>query len=285
MSLFTRNKSGRINKTAFTKCFKCHKESFKSQESAVDGAKQESESENSMIQGFIGSIETKQLTSPNSSLGSMSVGRRRITLDHHIFTPDGWKRALSLSHPVLRLTISINRDDYANFGLAAPSIICPKDLDTVSDSGAQSCLWSREEYLSCGFLLKDLIKVDHRMQAANRAPIRIDGAILIRLSGKDENGKSIEAAVMVYISPDSKHFYLSKEAMVQLGVIPKDFPKVGAAFLHPSACSTSVDPISVTCNCAQRSPPPGMPDSLPFAACPENVPKMKEWLLKRYTRF
>ena len=140
MSLFTRNKSGRINKTAFTKCFKCHKESFKSQESAVDGAKQESESENSMIQGFIGSIETKQLTSPDSSLGSMSVGRRRITLDHHIFTPDGWKRALSLSHPVLRLTISINRDDYANFGLAAPSIICPKDLDTVSYSGAQSCL-------------------------------------------------------------------------------------------------------------------------------------------------
>ena len=85
---------------------------------------------------------------------------------------------------------------------------------------------------------------------------------------------------MVYISPDSKHFYLSKEAMVQLGVISKDFPKVGAAFPYPSACSTSVDPISVTCNCAQQSP--GMPDSLPFAACPENVPKMKEWLLKRY---
>ena len=85
---------------------------------------------------------------------------------------------------------------------------------------------------------------------------------------------------MVYISPDSKHFYLSKEAMVQLGVISKDFPKVGAAFPYPSACSTSVDPISVTCNCAQQSP--GMPDSLPFAACLENVPKMKEWLLKRY---
>ena len=130
--------------------------------------------------------------------------------------------------------------------------------------------------MNCGFLLKDLIKVDHRMQAANRAPIRIDGALLIRLSGKDENGESIEAAVMVYISSDSKHFYQSKEALVQLGVIPKDFQKVGAAFPHPSACITSVDPISVTCNCAQRSPPPGMPDSLPFAACPENVPKMKE---------
>ena len=59
--------------------------------------------------------------------------------------------------------------------------------------------------LSCGFLLKDLIKVDHRMQAANRAY----GAPLIRRSGKNKFGESIEAAVVVYISPDSKHFYWS----------------------------------------------------------------------------
>ena len=63
----------------------------------------------------------------------MFAGRKRITLDHHIFRPDGRKRAQYLSHPVLHLTISINKDDYANFGLAAPSIICPEDLDTVID--------------------------------------------------------------------------------------------------------------------------------------------------------
>ena len=76
MSPFTDNEYGRINKTTFTKFFKRHKDGLKSQESAVDGAKQESESDNSMIQGFIGPIETKQLTSPDSSLGSMSAGRR-----------------------------------------------------------------------------------------------------------------------------------------------------------------------------------------------------------------
>ena len=61
------------------------------------------------------------------------------------------------------------------------------------------------------------------MEAANKAPIRIDGAILVRLSGMNDGGQLIEAAVMVYISPDSKQFYLSKEAMIQLGIIPCRF--------------------------------------------------------------
>ena len=131
--------------------------------------------------------------------------------------------------------------------------------------------------------MKDLIEVDHRMEAANRAPIRIDGAIILRLSGIGDDGQSVEAAVMVYVSPDSKQFYLSREAMIQLGVVPKDFPKVGAAFPHPSACSASVNSLpEVSCDCAQRLPPPGRPDQLPFEPCPENVPKMKQWLLKRY---
>ena len=54
MSQFTRNRSGRINKTAFTKCFKCHKEDLASQEPPEDSAKQDSEA--STIHGFISTI-------------------------------------------------------------------------------------------------------------------------------------------------------------------------------------------------------------------------------------
>ena len=34
---------------------------------------------------------------------------------------------------------------------------------------------------------------------------------------------------MAYVSPDTRNFYLSRHACIQLSVIPKDFPKVGSA--------------------------------------------------------
>ena len=44
----------------------------------------------------------------------------------------------------------------------------------------------------------------------------------------------VEAAMMVYVSPDSKDFFLSKESMIQLGVIKPDLPcirKAGGAWI------------------------------------------------------
>jgi len=122
---------------------------------------------------------------------------------------------------------------------------------------------------------------------------------LLRLSGLTKNGNAVEAAVMVYISPDAKDFFLSKEAMIQLGIIGADFPQLGVA----SACSgncqsignTIIDqqhpceqpeqPISLKaeCGCLKRQLPPPTPDSLPFPCVPENRAKMKHWLLERFS--
>ena len=133
--------------------------------------------------------------------------------------------------------------------------------------------------------MADLIKVHHTMEAANAAPIKIDGAILLRLSGKNDKDEEIQAAVMVYISPDSKKFYLSREAMVQLGVIGHDFPQVGAAFSTHSECNVTdlETPSTVPCGCKDRQLPPGRPMELPFEATIENADKMKTWLLERYS--
>ena len=65
------------------------------------------------------------------------------------------------------------------------------------------------------------------MRAANRVAIEIDGAILLRISGESPNGTTYEAAAMVYISPITSAFFLSKDVMIQLGVIPPSFPEIG----------------------------------------------------------
>ena len=116
------------------------------------------------------------------------------------------------------------------------------------------------------------------MLAANREEIQIEGAIFVRLSGEDAQGGTYTAPVMAYVSPSTQKFYLSQESLIQLGVILKNFPQVGAA-LEASAIEHSMSP----CGCPTRALPPGRPDSLPFPCLPENNGKMRAWLIERYS--
>lgn len=287
MSQFTRNRIGRINRTPYTKCLKCHKDSIQDDrsDSKVNAAS------DATIYGFVsvvtshespGHLDAQTETlSPSKSCANEGKPVNQVALDHHIFTQEGWRRASSLSHPTLHLRVSTREEDYNSLNMP-PVKVTPTYVDVVTDSGAQSCLWSRRGFLESGFNLDDLIKVDHQMEAANAAPIQIDGAILLRLSGTNDDGVEIQAAVMVYISPDAKDFYLSREAMVQLGIIPCGFPQVGASFPTSSECNLNT-PSPSECNCKVRRPPPAKPDHLPFEATPDNVEKMKEWLLERYS--
>ena len=78
------------------------------------------------------------------------------------------------------------------------------------------------------------------MRAANMDEIEIMGAVFVRISGADVSGKIYTAPIMAYVSPSTEKFYLSRESLVQLGVIPEKFPMVGAAvnsFLPMNTCA------------------------------------------------
>ena len=90
------------------------------------------------------------------------------------------------------------------------------------------------------------------MLAANREEIQIEGAIFVRLSGEDAQGGTYTAPVMAYVSPSTQKFYLSQESLIQLGVISKNFPQIGAA-LEASAIEHSMSPRG----CPTRALPPG----------------------------
>ena len=284
---FARNKNGRMNRIPYTKCIKCHKESIQEDQS---NKKVVAATTDAPDHGFIGALTSEQMNDKpkaSSPLGlCVNSGKQvnQIVLDHHIFTKEGWTRAMSLSHPTLRLRMFTLDEDYNSLNMS-PVKATPSYVDVVTDSGAQSCLWSRRGFLDSGFVMDDLIRVHHKMEAANAAPILIDGAILLRLSGTSAKGVDIQAAVMVYISPDARSFYLSREAMVQLGVIPRCFPQVGASLPDNSECvASNLDTPSLSeCDCKARLPPPSKPDRLPFEAIPDNIDKMKEWLLERYS--
>ena len=230
---------------------------------------------------FIGCLESSVASSdglkPQNST-AISPSKKCLILDHHIFSSHkGWTEVESMQHPTLRLHLTASKADYDHIGSPFPHV-APSHITMATDTGAQSCLWSRRDFYRCGFQLSDLIPIKHTMFAANREKIDIDGAIFIRLSGTDHHGNTHTAPVMVYVSPSTERFYLSRDALILQGVISKNFPQVGSTMENGT-----IDHQSGSCECPTRVLPPKAPAALPFPCIPENNSKMKEWLLQRFS--
>ena len=97
------------------------------------------------------------------------------------------------------------------------------------------------------------------MQAANN-DIHILGATILRLSGKNNEGEATRQ--MVYVTDNTDKLFLSREACVDLGIIPNTFPTIGEA-----EETTSANPIDTTdasspqqeCQCRPSHPNPHLP--------------------------
>ena len=265
-----------------TRCLNCWKKFNKKDNGKGDRKPPHSEQGevNTLIIGAL-DLETQKSTEDRDSIAAINtkkVNKGEVLLNHYIFdSEDGWLKSESNCHPTLRLHLTTDKSDYDHIGVKCPHIQ-PRFITTVSDTGAQSCLWSTQDFLRSGFDKSDLIPVKRVMMAANREQIKIDGAIFIRLSGRDREGNLHTAPVLVYVSPDTTRFYLSRDALVQLRVIHKNFPQVGAALQTAGLDSSKSD-----CGCLPRSLPPKKPDKLPFPCTPDNNEKMKKWLIERYS--
>ena len=147
---------------------------------------------------------------------------------HHIFTKGQWRGARFLNHPEVNLTMYVNASDYQTFRRSCP-IVAQTDITAMADTGAQSCLRSMTGFLAAGFTPSDLIPVSIDLVAANKSPIKIAGAIILRLQGHSPDSEPFSCATMVNVSEAARGFYLSWEAMMDLGIVSPNFPSVGAA--------------------------------------------------------
>ena len=288
-------RSKKYNDKPFPTCFECKTQKGKNPETSGSG-------EAGALFTPIGAITNAQGSQPSNLLtqatkqsapdtviissinhNKVIAGLRNMTFDRIL----GWQKAKKPSHPRLRLRVTTEKTDYCSLGLNHVSIT-PFHIDVVTDSGAQSCVWSLKGFILSGFKMTDLIPIEHSMAAANKSPIKVEGAIVLRLSGQDDNGETHDCAVVVYISSDVEDFFLSEEAMKQLAIIPKDFPRIGAA--KPTQEPTSnvvevaIEPQEDTCpsSCVKRTSTPGLPRELPFPPLPENIPKFEEYCKTTY---
>ncbi|XP_014676386.1 PREDICTED: uncharacterized protein LOC106816320 [Priapulus caudatus] len=216
-----------------------------------------------------------------------------ITLDHHLYNQlsDTWIRRKSKPQPFVNLTVGAHPEDYKRLGLTLTSTPRSVVIPSMADTGCQSCLASLKVVNRLGLGKADLIPVTLRMNAANNKGINILGAAILRFSGKDTSGNTLETRQVTYITDNSDKLFISREACIRLGMIRDTFPTVGETSNDQAAHSGSDDHLArdendsglaTECECPRRQLPPPPPSSLPFPATEDNREELRQYLLDRY---
>ena len=245
-----------------------------------------------VVVGHISAIDTATQDSDSDVLPDFKMHKNRqgtgIRMDHHAFTNGEWRRSKFLDHPTWPVHLSVRRRDYTGFSRRCPQVPNKLSVAAKLDSCAQTCLWSKKEFLAAGFREEDLIPVSLGLSAANKSSIKIDGAILVRINAVVD-GKQNSCAAMVYISSSCQGFFMSMETMLDLdlfqifnkpqsagcnmlGEDPKDPAEQKPPSVHPQVSANE------PCYCPKRSKPIQRPNKLPFEPIPENNQKMESWL-------
>ena len=213
---------------------------------------------------------------------------KSTTLDHHVFDKftKEWLRRQSKPQPYIRLQMSIRQEDYDHFGFPLRIPQKRSFVSAMADTGCQSCLAGLKIVKKLGLSTRDLIPVNIKMHAADNHDIRILSATILRLSGKNNKGEEQSTRQMIYVTNNTDKLFLSREACIDLGIIPNTFPTMDKAEgTNPANTIGATDTSSPQqeCQCPKRTKPPPIPTSLPYPATEANREKLQQYLLDYYS--
>ena len=125
------------------------------------------------------------------------------------------------------MTVQAVPEDYQalRFTLSSPSQTSA--IPAMADTGCQSCLAGMKVLHRLGLHQQDLISVTMEMRTATNSGITILGALPLRLSGTNPLRHVVESRQLTYITDSSDKLFLSKEACIDLGIIPDSFHTLG----------------------------------------------------------
>ena len=269
--------------------------------------------------GFIASIEAAPPTSA-SSLATLVAHLRQtgpvtsIPLPHHIHNvASGWQKSNPATAPTALVEVTLDRPAYGSLSLPPPSLHRRSRAGRASgqksilDTGAQVTVIPVALLHTLGIMDNSVFSTATSINAVNSAPVDISGGVLLKFTATNpRTGVSRSSRQLCYISNTVPAIYLSKEACIDLGTIPANFPEIGqystsiqeevsadspandiaahCAVYGLPKCSNSgvVRPEDTPCNCPTRSLPPTDRPALPCAPTVENLPHLKQWILERY---
>ena len=217
----------------------------------------------------------------------------------YVEMPDGswgYQERDAPSSPRLQVNLAIDSKTYQELGFSPPRVSCPPQTDTetngIADTGAQMCICGTNLMTRMGVDVSSLLKVKARVTGATRASkVDIVGGIFLTVTTKHSSTKCL-----FYVASNVSQTYLSLSALKNLDVVSPYFPEpppkkiqvVSAALAQAPAslppCSNSgvVVDGEKPCSCPKRALPPEKLPDLPCAPTPENLPRLKQFLLDHY---
>ena len=204
-----------------------------------------------------------------------------VTLEHHVYDAyhKTWEKRRSAPQPTIKVDVQALPSDAEDLGVEStlPGPSDTANVLAVADTGCQSCLAGTSLLHQLGLNASHLTPTTMKMRAANRAAIKIIGAMAVRMVHSGRMSRQI-----VYITDSTDKLFLSMEACKDLGLIPDSFPSATPVMTESSASCTTTCLEEERCSCPLRQAPPPLPTSLPFPATEENREKLEQWLLDYY---
>ena len=217
-----------------------------------------------------------------------------IPLPHLVHTVHaGWLARAAQPSPTLPLTVSLDRAAYSTLSLPMPktSVKTPrvKTLTCCADSGAQLTTVPMSILAHLRLPPSSLLPIATHLNTVTGASVDLVGGIFLEFSGVNpDTGVVAKSRQLAYVSNTIPYTFLSREACVDMGLIPASFPAIGSCNnkspILASTCANDgiAGPEDQPCPCPPRQLPPSDPPVLPCEPTRENLPILRQYILDRY---
>ena len=216
-----------------------------------------------------------------------------------------WAKIRVEDHPEVVVEIKPDVDGYDELDLQPRPPQKHKATSTKSlvDTGAQMVVVDVRTVYAMGLSRKHIIPVGMTIKAANTGGLKLLGGVLVRISGKDQQGNERVTRQLAYVAEEVNRVFLSRQASEDLGIIGKAFPTIGAYGLETDDTTKEVEEDVVNndafingiknfkacegldngkCSCPKREIPPPAPESCPFPPTTEKLERLEGWIMDRY---
>ena len=201
-----------------------------------------------------------------------------VPLPNHIFENGEWIRKNNPGHSMVSIRLSVNAEDHRYFRHPVSDANRLKTVTqaAVADTGCMAITVPPKVAYSLGLRRRDLIPCRVRMNGAGQTDLGTLGAFVANVSATTPQGQPVSTKQLAYVCEKVDKMYISKTAMQDLGMVSRTLAA------DPELASCTAD----TCDCPERGKSfPAIPKNLPDGLCgrEEDIPKLKQWLLERYS--
>ena len=205
----------------------------------------------------------------------------------------GWLKQAAMPSPTVPVNIKVDRSAYADLRLPVPrTALKPtriKGIHSCADTGAQLTTVPAGILTHLGIKQSDLLPIATNLNTVTGAPVDLIGGLLLEFSGVNPlTGVSCSSRQLAYVSQSIPYPFLSREACVDLGLIPVGFPTLGSCLTDARIAATTCSNSGVSnlddppCSCPIRQLPPQEPPTLPCEPIAQNLPILRQYIIDRY---